>query len=97
MTRKASPPMTLDQLPGALPDARLLSFEPLEVVHVDDLGPGLVKTIVGLPVQLVLAPVRVVRALLRRPKLLVALLVAGVVAAVIVSKVRADQTTPTTD
>ena len=97
MTRTTVEPVTLDQLPGGLSDAQLLSFEPLEVVHVDDLAPGLARTLLGLPVWVLLAPVRVAQALVRRPKLLVALLVAGVVAAVVVSKARADQTTSPTE
>ena len=80
--------MTLDELPGHLSDSDLIGFEPLEVVLVDDLKPSVLKTLLGLPVSIVMMPVRVVRGVLRRPKLLIALLLAAVVAGVAIGYLR---------
>ncbi len=74
--------MTLDELPGPLTDADLVGFDPLKVVLVDDLRPSLVKRLLGLPMWLLLLPVRLVQGLIRRPKLLVALVVGAIAATV---------------
>ncbi len=70
--------MTLDELPGPLTDADLVRFDPLEVVLVDDLKPTPLQRLLSLPTWILLLPVRIVQGLIRRPKLLAALVVGAI-------------------
>ena len=80
--------MTLDELPGALTDSDLIGFEPLDVVVIDDLKPSVLRALLGLPLHIALLPVRIVQGLFRRPKLLIALVVAALVGALAVGYMR---------
>ncbi|MDH3754772.1 MAG: hypothetical protein OEU32_12940 [Acidimicrobiia bacterium] len=73
----------MTDLPTALSDADLVGAAALEVVTVDDLRPGLVRRILGLPGAIIMLPIRTVRWLLRRPKLLVLAVLAAVLAAAV--------------
>lgn len=70
---------SLADVPTTLSDADLVAWTPLDVVTVEDMRPSAIVTLLLLPFRLISLPFRAVGYVLRRPWLLLLILVAGFV------------------